>query len=157
MDDFTGKIPERRPGSRPGRTSSAAALGPQDRMDPQIQAFPPDAFAPLADDGDPLEGLTPAVGHDPDWWVRRMIKREKITGALPPAITLRIEDARLEEALDRESSEAGVREIIEEFNRRVVEARRQLLGGPPVITPTRDADREVELWEERRALRQRGA
>ncbi len=88
--------------------------------------------------------------HDPDWWVRRMARSERITGVLPPGLSLRTEDARLEEALDRESSEEGVRTIIEEFNRRVVRARRHLRGGPPVITPTRDPDREVELWRERR-------
>lgn len=97
--------------------------------------------------------MTRESGHDPDWWVRRMTKREQITGALPPALTLRVEDARLDEAIDRESSELGVRQIIEEFNRRVCAARRALQGGPPVITPTRDPDREVERWRERRSER----
>lgn len=91
--------------------------------------------------------------HAPDWWLSRMARREQSTGALPPALTLQHEDARLEDALDREPTEAGVRAIVDAFNRLVVEARRQLMGGPPVITPTRDADREVELWRERRALR----
>ncbi|MFK4790867.1 hypothetical protein [Microbacterium sp. ZW T5_56] len=29
-------------------------------------------------------------------------------------------------------------------------ARLQLLGGPPVVTPLRDADAEVQSWLERR-------
>ncbi len=37
-----------------------------------------------------------------------------------------------------------------DFNRRVVEARRQLQGGPPVVTPTRDAEAEVAAWRDRR-------
>ncbi len=91
---------------------------------------------------------------DAQWWLRRIARREEFTGALPPGVWLRIEDTRLDVALDRESSPEGVRAIIKEFNRRVVEARRDLQGGPPVITPTRDADREVERWRERRHDRQ---
>src|SRR4051794_40101610 len=46
-----------------------------------------------------------APGDDPDWWVRRMTRREERTGVLPPSISLHTEDCRLEEALDRESNE----------------------------------------------------
>jgi Domain of unknown function (DUF1992) len=95
--------------------------------------------------------------HDPDWWVKRLIERENITGVAPPAIALRHEDAELDETLDREWAEDGVRRLIEDFNRRVVEARRQLTGGPPVITKTRDADQEVERWRERRAAAREAA
>jgi len=56
----------------------------------------------------------------------------------------------MDETLDRESDEAGVRRVVEDFNARVVDARRQLTGGPPVVTPTRDVDAEVRRWRERR-------
>ena len=88
--------------------------------------------------------------HDPDWWVKRLIEREKISGIAPPAIGLRREDAELDDVLDREWSEDGVRRVVADFNRRVVEARRQLTGGPPVITRLRDADHEVAAWAARR-------
>jgi hypothetical protein len=91
--------------------------------------------------------------HDPDWWVKQLIEREKITGVLPPALGLRKEDAELDAALDREPTEEGVRRVVDDFNRRVVEARRQLQGGPPVVTPTRDPDAEVAAWQARRAER----
>lgn len=91
--------------------------------------------------------------HDPDWWVRNLIEREKITGVLPPALGLRTEDAELDGQLDREATPEGVRRVVEDFNRRVVEARRQLQGGPPVVTATRDAEAEVAAWRERRAER----
>ncbi|MFV0319131.1 MAG: hypothetical protein ACK5IN_01925 [Microbacterium sp.] len=39
--------------------------------------------------------------------------------------------------------------------RRVVEARRQLLGGPPMIMPTRDVDTAVAAWHRRRDERRR--
>src|SRR4029453_12666013 len=103
----------------------------------------------------PLEGLTGQ--HDPDWWIRRKIEREQLRGLGPPALTLRVENAELEDRLDRMHRESEVREAVEDFNRRVVEARRQLLGGPPVGTPTRDPDGEVRAWRERREARQRKA
>jgi hypothetical protein len=43
--------------------------------------------------------------------------------------------------------------LIADFNRRVVEARRQLQGGPPVVTPLRDAEAEVADWRARREER----
>jgi len=91
--------------------------------------------------------------HDPDWWVKGLIEREKVTGVLPPALGLRKDDVELEGELDREATEEGVRRAVVDFNSRVVEARRQLLGGPPVVTQTRDADTEVEAWQQRRASR----
>ncbi|MFC8597052.1 DnaJ family domain-containing protein [Isoptericola sp. NPDC057191] len=103
---------------------------------------------PLA--GKPIPGLRGT--HDPDWWLKNLVEREQITGVLP-AGQLRRDDAELDETLDREPEESRVRTIVEEFNARVVDARRQLLGGPPVVTPTRDVEREVQRWRERRRAR----
>ncbi|GAA1800991.1 DUF1992 domain-containing protein [Agromyces neolithicus] len=109
-------------------------------------------FDDLPGAGKPLQlGAT----HDPDWWIRRKIQTEQLTGLGPPALALRVEHAEMQARLDALTREADVREHLEEFNSRVVEARRQLLGGPPVVTPTRDVDAEVAAWRERRAARQR--
>jgi DnaJ-like protein len=91
--------------------------------------------------------------HDPDWWVKGLIEREKITGVLPPALALRREDAELDAELDRMPTEEEVRRALADFNTRVVAARRQLQGGPPVVTPTRDVEDEVNAWRQRRAER----
>jgi len=108
-------------------------------------------FDDLPGAGKPIPDLD--TTHDPDWWIKRLIEREQITGVLPPALALRGEDARLDDVLDAQRAERRVREIVEDFNARVVEARRQLLGGPPVITPTRDVENEVTRWRERRRRR----
>ncbi len=63
---------------------------------------------------------------------------------------LRVEDRELDGELDRLGREEDVRTVLENFNRRVIEARRQLLGGPPVVTKTRDIDAEVVAWHARR-------
>ena len=91
--------------------------------------------------------------HDPDWWVKALIEREKITGVLPPALGLRREDAELDAELDRLGSEEEVRRTLADFNQRVVAARRQLEGGPPVVTPLREVEDEVNAWRQRRAER----
>ncbi|MFF1572259.1 DUF1992 domain-containing protein [Leifsonia sp. NPDC058292] len=109
-------------------------------------------FDDLPGAGKPLDLGRPG---DPDWWIRRKIERERLTGLGPPALTLRTEHAELEAKLDATGSERRVRELLEDFNARVVEARRQLQGGPPVVTPTRDVEDEVARWRERRAARLR--
>lgn len=99
--------------------------------------------------GKPIPGL--GESYDPDWWVKGLIQREHLTGVGPKAILLRSEDAELDARLDTQYSEKQVRDLVEDFNARVIDARRQLQGGPPVITKTRDPDVEVQRWRERRA------
>ncbi|BCW60208.1 hypothetical protein J2790_000216 [Paenarthrobacter nicotinovorans] len=99
--------------------------------------------------GKPIPGL--GEHYDPDWWVKGLIQRERLSGIGPPAILLRIEDGELEAKLDQQYTDKQVRDILEDFNKRVIEARRQLQGGPPVITKLRDVDAEVQKWRERRA------
>jgi hypothetical protein len=101
--------------------------------------------------GKPIPGL--AERYDPDWWVKGLIQRENISGLGPAAILLRTEDAELDAKLDAQYTEQQVRDMLEDFNRRVIDARRQLQGGPPVITKTRNVEEEVELWRRRRAAR----
>lgn len=125
-------------------------------VDQQIrQAMARGAFDDLPYAGKPLPERV--FHHDPDWWVKQLVEREKITGVLPPALQLRKDDAMLAGTLDQLGSEKQVREELESFNRRVTEARRQLLGGPPVITELRDVEAEVAAWKERAAERRRRA
>ncbi|KNC19790.1 hypothetical protein AC792_05035 [Arthrobacter sp. RIT-PI-e] len=112
-------------------------------------------FDDLALAGKPIPGL--GESHDPDWWVKGLIQRENITGLGPRAILLRHEDAELDDRLDRLYTEQQVREVLEDFNYRVIDARRQLLGGPPVITKLREVAPEGERWRERRAAARRTA
>jgi hypothetical protein len=106
-------------------------------------------FDNLEYSGKPIPGL--GEGYDPDWWVKGLIQREHLSGLGPAAILLRSEDAELDARLDARFTEKQVRDMVEDFNARVIDARRQLQGGPPVVTNTRDADAEVQRWRERRA------
>jgi hypothetical protein len=110
-------------------------------------------FENLPGAGKPLSGINPNGRHDPDWWMRRKIEREQLRGIGPAAYTLRTEDAELDAKLDGLHRADDVRAVLDDFNLRVIEARRQLLGGPPVVTTPRDVDAEVAAWEQRRVAR----
>jgi hypothetical protein len=147
--------PDRARDRRTGGDSAAARVRHQTQwVDLQIkQAMERGEFDNLPGAGKPLGDL--GSPHDRDWWLKRLIERENITGVLPAALQLRKEDAELDDLLDREATEKQVRVLLADFNRRIVEARRQLQGGPPVVTATRDVDAEVERWRERRTTRRR--
>ncbi len=105
--------------------------------------------------GKPIPGLGDA--YDPDWWVKGLIQRENISGMGPKAFLLRAEDAELDGRLDALFSEKQVRDLVEDFNARVIDARRQLQGGPPVVTKARDVEAELEHWRHRRSARETAA
>jgi hypothetical protein len=137
---------------RTGRSAAAARIAQQASwVDLQVrQAMERGEFDNLPGQGKPIEDL--GVEHDPDWWVKKLVEREHIA-LLPPALALRKEDAELEARLDAITVEREVRRELEDFNRRVVETRRQLQGGPPVVTATRDVEAELAAWRERRTAR----
>jgi len=137
---------------RTGRSAAATRIAQQSTwVDLQVrQAMERGEFDDLPGQGKPIEDL--GAEHDPDWWVKKLVERENIA-LLPPAIALRKEDAELDARLDAITVEREVRRELDDFNRRVVETRRQLQGGPPVITPERDVDAEVAAWAQRRAAR----
>jgi hypothetical protein len=90
--------------------------------------------------------------HDPDWWLKNLLKREGLV-LLPPSIQLRKEDAALDERLDQMWNEADVRLEIEEFNRKVIRGRYQPPAGPPLVTMPRDVEATLAAWVDRRARR----
>ena len=143
--------PESRP--RPdGKKGAAARIAQQQTwVDLQVkQAMERGDFDNLPGAGKPIEGL--GTEHDPDWWLKKLVEREKIT-VLPPALQLRKDDAELDDRLDRYNVESEVRRAVEEFNARVIRARYTPVDGPPLITMPRDVDATIEAWRERRAAR----
>lgn len=145
------------PGRRGGEAARLAATLDVVARTAVDRAIAAGDFEHLAYAGKPLPEVVSS--NDPDWWTKGLLRRERVhatEGMGPEALLLRVVDARLEEDLDALRSEQAVRTALEAFNRRVVEARRQLLGGPPVVTPTRDVEAEVRAWRER-AERRRAA
>ena len=145
---------------RDQRTGKAAAAQRIERKDEWVDhqlriAMERGDFDNLPGAGKPIKDL--GTQHDPDWWIKRLIEREKITGVLPPALQLRKDDAELDGQLDRHTAESEVRRLLEEFNARVMKARYTPVDGPPLITMPRDIDAEVVAWRERRQARRASA
>ena len=141
---------------RTGRAAAAQRMQQKDQwVDLQIQeAMKRGDFDNLPGAGKPIKGL--GTAHDPDWWLKKLVEREKIS-VLPPALQLRKDDAELDAKLDRHTAESEVRRELEEFNARVMKARYTPVDGPPLITMPRDVEAEVDAWRERRLARRREA
>ena len=108
-------------------------------------------FDNLPGAGKPIKDL--GSEHDPDWWLKKLIEREQVTGVLPPSLQLRKDDAELDRRLDEMSAESEVRREVESFNARVLKARYTPVDGPPLVTQPRDVDATVNAWHERRVAR----
>lgn len=111
-------------------------------------------FDNLPGAGRPLEGLD---DPDPDWWVKKMMEREGLdmADALPPVLLLRREFASFPESLVELRTEEGVREVLRDYNARVIDDRRRPVVGKqsPVWAPTVDVEPMVEQWRALRAER----
>ena len=104
-------------------------------------------FDNLPGAGKPLSGLD---DPDPDWWVKKMMAREGLdmADAMPPVMLLRREYASFPESLLDVRTEAGVREVLHDYNARVVDDRRRPALGKqsPIWARTVDVDEMVQQW-----------
>lgn len=110
-------------------------------------------FDNLPGTGQPLD-LSDA--DDPDWWIKRLIKREQLdtSGGLPGVFGLRRERESFPESLLDLRTEVAVREVLEDYNRRVKSDRITNLpakgGRMPVIAGLVDVDAMLARWAARR-------
>lgn len=111
-------------------------------------------FDNLPGAGKPLTGLD---DPDPDWWVKKMMAREGLdaSDAMPPVMILRREHASFPESLLDVRTEDGVREVLRDYNLRVLDDRRRPAFGKesPIWAPTVEVEPMVERWRELRAER----
>ena len=101
----------------------------------------PGAGKPIADLDKP---------HDELWWVKEKLRRENLS-YLPPTIALRKEAEEALLAASRAGSEAQVRRIVADINRKILEGNRKAASGPPLNLMPFDVERVVRTWRERRA------
>ncbi len=105
-------------------------------------------FENLPGEGEPLRDLEEA--YDPAWWVKKLVKREKIT-MLPPALEAR---RKVERALDQIfelRDEARVRQRVEDLNVEIAGLNSRVTTGPATHIGRLDVDSVVLRWRRRRA------
>lgn len=112
-------------------------------------------FDNLPGAGKPLKNLDKP--QDDDWWIKGLMQREQLSFVLPTTLALRKEIEDLPETVRPLWREDEVREVVDDLNQRIVEARRRPSSGPPVFVKTVDVEEVVADWradrEERSADR----
>jgi hypothetical protein len=118
----------------------------QDWVEAQIkQAQARGEFDDLPGAGKPIPKL--ADPHDPDWWVKDLIRRENIDtdALLPPSVQLRKEKEQIPDKVAKMRTEREVREYLQELNKRILIQIRDATG---IVVPVGTVDEEhyVEQW-----------
>jgi hypothetical protein len=105
------------------------------------------AFDNLEGAGKPLRGLNRTFTAEE--WARDWVQRSggDLEALLPPLLLLRKERAALLEALPTFVSEKELREMIADFNRRLLDQYRRPMDGPLIAVGVLDADETVARWE----------
>jgi hypothetical protein len=101
-------------------------------------------FDNLPGAGKPLKNLDKP--QDDDWWIKGLMQREQLSFVLPTSLALRKEIEDLPETVRPLWREGDVREVVDDLNERIVEARRRPSSGPPVFVKTVDVDQVVADW-----------
>jgi hypothetical protein len=106
------------------------------------QARAEGAFDDLEGKGKPIPGLD--APYDPDWWVKKLLQREKIS-VLPPALEVRAKVGRALQEIWQVRSEGEVRQRVTTINAEITRANRMVTKGPPTTL----APLEVEAVRQR--------
>ena len=113
------------------------------------QAEEQGSFDDLPGAGKPLPPEAETVGDD-DWWIKSVARREGIGRyALPVPLALRRKAQDLRAGIVEARSEAQVRELVADYNKRAHKAQREPHEGPSVVIPLVEADDVVAAWRER--------
>ncbi|WP_112247893.1 DnaJ family domain-containing protein [Kribbella monticola] len=126
------------------------SMNVDDWVEAQIQrAQNAGEFDDLDGAGKPLPKL--ADPHDPDWWVKDFMRREKIEAdvLLPPTVLLRKEKARIREHVQKMRTEAEVRDYLADLNKRILVQVRDATG-PVIPVGKTDEDAVLRQWREDR-------
>ena len=105
------------------------------------------AFDNLPGVGKPLDL---GESYDPDWWVKKLVQREKVS-MLPPSLELlRKVEAEIERIWTL-SDEAAVRERIRALNADIARANARAAEGPPTRLAPLDLETIVTEWRAARS------
>ena len=102
-------------------------------------------FDNLPGAGKPLPDLEEV--YDPSWWVKKLVRRERIS-MLPPALSIKLEAERALEKARKLRSEKQVRKHIEALNAKIARVNAQTTHGPPTSLTALDVESIVRRWRE---------
>ena len=104
-------------------------------------------FSKLPGAGKPLPGI--GEPYDPDWWLKKLVRREQLS-LLPPSLEL-LRKVETELAnLRNLSDERLVRTRIEALNREIAKVNARASEGPATRLGPLNVDQVVEEWRARR-------
>jgi hypothetical protein len=104
-------------------------------------------FDQLEGIGKPIPGVE--APYDPDWWVKKLLEREKVS-VLPPSLELL---RRVEEELAKiwtARREDDVRARVAALNAEIARVNARVAVGPPTRLAPLDVDDVVREWRARR-------
>ena len=104
-------------------------------------------FDDLEGAGKPIPGITDP--YDPDWWVKKLLQREKLT-LLPPALELLRKVEVGLATLCSVPSETDVRARVAALNAEIAKVNSRVVEGPPTRLSSLDVDEIVSEWRARR-------
>src|SRR2546421_12684552 len=95
----------------------------ESRIDRQIrEAQERGEFDGLPGAGKPIDGL--ADVYDEEWWLKKLVARDRISGAAPASLLLRREREDVLETVAAKKSEWAARRYVEDLNDRIRRAQR---------------------------------
>lgn len=106
------------------------------------------AFDNLPGAGKPIPNLD--QDHDPDWWVKKLVKREQVSMLTPSLELLRKVEIELA-AIGKLHDEATVRRRVAALNAEIAKVNATVVEGPPTRLATLDVDQVVTQWRTRSA------
>ena len=101
------------------------------------------AFDNLPGAGKPLPDLE--GGYDPDWWVKKLVQRERVSVLPPPLELLRKIESEIKKIWAL-SSEADVRARVLSLNAEIARSNARAAEGPPMRLGLLDPDAIVAQW-----------
>jgi len=118
-----------------------------DWIEAQIQAAQrAGAFTDLPGAGKPIPGID-RPQDEMEWIVKRLrCENIDLASVLPPALALAKEVELLPERVQKLTSEAQVRDLVEDLNERIRYAPAPTQDGPPFRVRTVNVDAAVERW-----------
>src|SRR5262245_23162766 len=105
-------------------------------------------FDDLLGKGKPISDL--GRNYDPNWWVKQLVQRERLSLS-SPSLEIRAKVERELEKIWLCALEEDVRSRIEALNAEIAKVNRTSISGPPTSVAVIDVEAAVCEWRQRRS------